>query len=158
MQRVKQALFLFKLKKLAEKRAYGFSDSSSLYERYLNGGHVFGLPHKKVIEDIKRLQREADLNKVRLSFSPSRYHYNPDTDEADEYDSSEAIRQLQAMMARPSNQSETQPDRAPHYFAFNALPKADGSPGKINWSRWKNVEDLPEEKKTLLGSLFSRFR
>ena len=127
-----------------EKKAYGQSDEKALYDRYLAGGHVHGEYPDKVIEDIKKLKRESDLNKARLAFSPHKYHVDPDTDKAYEYGSDDAIRKMQVLLAQAPkpglldrllrrNRKFKYPEQdadLPYYYSLTPMDKADGKPGK----------------------------
>jgi len=135
-----------------EKRAYGVGDDDFLFERYMDGGHVWNSSPKEIIEDINKEQRRANRQKTTLSFSPYQYHINPDTDKVDEYDSAEAIRQVQAMAAEqeknrgfldklfrrkgPRIDYDKFP-RLPYYYS-HVKTNPDGTPGKIDWERWEN--------------------
>jgi len=141
------------------KRAYGFYDDDSMYERYMAGGHAFGLSPEELVKDILETKREAELNKVRLAFSPYRYHLNPETSETDEYDADEAIRRVKQHYAKPlpakksslmkrllglrqptPGQINATGETLPNFFSFTAAPG-----GKIDWDNWKEEQEAKEK-------------
>lgn len=116
-------------KQTTEKKGYGLDAGDAFYERYMAGGHVSGLSPEETLEDIEKMQQEAKRNKVRLSFSPHRYHYSPDTGEVDEYDAAEAARRVRQLLTKKPLELESS---LPHFYAFQAEPGK-----KIDWKNWQ---------------------
>jgi hypothetical protein len=158
-----------------EKRGYGVADEYGMLERYLDGGHVYGEPPDKIMEDIRNMRAEADLNNVDLRYSPYRYHQNPETQATEEYDADAALRYMQehadALAAYRTNKAkpgmkgkapEMDYSRAPMYYSMIPRPDAAGKVSLIDWDNWKTPETAatikaaarhtPESRKTLTSA------
>jgi len=145
VSQVARAAACYNLQPVLTKQAYGVDDDSYLYERYMDGGHVYGKKLKNIIADIEQMQRDADLNKVKLTYSPYPYHLHPETQKDYEYDSAAAIQRLQALAGKlPQSGKGSNPDfldeeDLPMYFAFNSIADAKGKLPPINWEGWKTA-------------------
>lgn len=126
------------------KKAYGIGEDFGMYERYMDGGHVYGEKPENIIRDIKRQMAEAKANNVRLSYSPHRYHVDPETLETSEYSPEEAIKFLSENLTKKPNEIDYA--RSPNYYAMTRDRDETGKYEPIDWKNWKHVASVINKK------------